>query len=422
MKKTTEQIKSILDETDIDEKLNAFSQTYADKELHSETTGADAFKGYMIHKATLLSCIDNGYIDSLTHKTRNQIFSTLNALKAHLNQQVPTVIQQYISFADAVMAANCYQHSLEDLELSEVKRELLDLRRRYRKLVQDISSAESDKETIEEIKSTVLNAQTEIESVRAFSDNKHSEFLIIEEKIQRQYARIEEFEQDVENRKKEIVAFAESIAKNDELMDSIINNKSKIIDEDLNDKQIKIQNLIDSAEKALELKSAEGISAAYSTGFNELSKATVNYGWILGAVVSLVISLGFGYLLAGGEIGVFKYQNSDSLVGLVGRFSLVAVSISAAVFCANRHVRWKNLEEDYRYKTILSRSIVAFSNKIKEVDEDKVAEYLNMVLSELHQDPLRSRRNSKNDKGFNLDEANKYVEFAERVKKNLMGN
>ena len=200
-------------------------------------------------------------------------------------------------------------------------------------------------------------------------------------------------------------------------MDEIINEKSKIIDDDLKEKQQKIEELIDSAEKALELKSAEGISAAYSSGFTKISEARLNYFWMVGAVAFSIIALGAGFLLAGGEFGGFKYQNANSIYGIVGRFAVVAVSISAAAFCANGHMRWKNLEEDYRYKSILSKSIVAFANKIQEVDESKVAEYLNMVLAELHQDPLRSHKNSKADKEADFNHANKLIDLFDKTKK-----
>ena len=111
-------------------------------------------------------------------------------------------------------------------------------------------------------------------------------------------------------------------------------------------------------------------------------------------------------------------------MGVAGwsRFAVVAVSISAAAFCANGHLRWKNLEEDYRYKSILSKSIVAFANKIKEVDESKVPEYLNLVLSELHRDPLRSRKPLKEDKEMSLDYFNKVLEFCDKAKKSVSGN
>jgi hypothetical protein len=93
-----------------------------------------------------------------------------------------------------------------------------------------------------------------------------------------------------------------------------------------------------------------------------------------------------------------SFEHTDTLTSILSRIFLTTVAVSAAGFCASRYVRWKNLEEDYQYKTVLSRSIVAFANKIKDVDNTKVAEYLNMVLSELHQNPLRNHKSSEANK------------------------
>ena len=422
MKAITQHIQNILDESTIDYKLLQISQSHPDTELNLDTTGSDLYNGYIELKATLINCIANGYIDKLPSKSRSQISSSLDNLQAIINSHLPAIAQRYEFFAEAVLNANCYQNSLDDLDSSNIKRELLDLRRRYRKLVQDISNAETDKTLINNIKDEVISAQTEITNAQEISEQKIKEFTSIEDNIKNQKTRIEQFEQDVENRKKAIVAFAETIEANDAILDKMINEKSKAIDSDLQEKQRLIEKLITSAEQALELKSAEGISAAYSSGFSNISSAKLNYLWMVGAVIFSFIALVSGFLLAGGELQGIKYQNIDSIYGIVGRFAVVAVSISAAAFCANGHLRWKNLEEDYRYKSILSKSIVAFANKIKEVDESKVPEYLNLVLSELHQDPLRSRKPLKEDKEMSLDYFNKVLEFFDKAKKSVSGN
>ena len=143
MKAITQHIQNILDESTIDDKLLQISQSHPDTELNLDTTGSDLYNGYIELKAILINCIANGYIDKLPSKSRSQISSSLDNLQAIINSHLPAIAQRYESFAEAVLNANCYQNSLDDLDSSNIKRELLDLRRRYRKLVQDISKVKS---------------------------------------------------------------------------------------------------------------------------------------------------------------------------------------------------------------------------------------------------------------------------------------
>ena len=77
----------------------------------------------------------------------------------------------------------------------------------------------------------------------------------------------------------------------------------------------------------------------------------------------------------------------------------MGIAISGAAFCANQFIKQKNIAEDYGYKAVLSKSIIAFANYIKETDEtpnkEKVSEYLTTVLEEIHKDPLRERKTKK---------------------------
>ena len=51
----------------------------------------------------------------------------------------------------------------------------------------------------------------------------------------------------------------------------------------------------------------------------------------------------------------------------------------------------KNLLEDYSYKLALAKSMVAFSEELREKDSERYKEYLSTVLNEILKDPLRIR-------------------------------
>ena len=60
-------------------------------------------------------------------------------------------------------------------------------------------------------------------------------------------------------------------------------------------------------------------------------------------------------------------------------------------------MKQKNLAEDYAYKSVLTKSIVAFSEELREKDSEGYSQYISTVLKEIHQDPLRKRSKEKDE-------------------------
>ena len=81
---------------------------------------------------------------------------------------------------------------------------------------------------------------------------------------------------------------------------------------------------------------------------------------------------------------------------LVGRFSMIPLTIYAAYYCASQYNKQNILSNDYAYKTTLAKSMVAFSEELKK-DPEKYQEYITTVLKEIHQDPLRKREKGHED-------------------------
>lgn len=79
---------------------------------------------------------------------------------------------------------------------------------------------------------------------------------------------------------------------------------------------------------------------------------------------------------------------------------MIPFTIYAAIFCSQQYVKQKNLVEDYAYKSVLSKSIIAFSEELRKNDPEKYTEYLSTVLREIHHDPLRKRGKEKEDDSY----------------------
>ena len=82
---------------------------------------------------------------------------------------------------------------------------------------------------------------------------------------------------------------------------------------------------------------------------------------------------------------------------------MIPLTLTGAMFCARQYVKQKNIIEDYAYKTVLAKSIVAFSEEFK--GKEQYSQYIETVLREIHQDPLRQRSKDK-DKDKDKEEIN----------------
>lgn len=143
---------------------------------------------------------------------------------------------------------------------------------------------------------------------------------------------------------------------------------------------------------ALQYSTAEGISAAFQAQYNEANRPENKKYWLWSALIFIGLTLGLGvWIIAWGP------KEQSPVYSLVSRISLMPFTLLGALFCANQYVKQKNLIEDYAYKAVLSKSIVAFSEELREKDNDRYAEYISTVLREIHQDPLRKRGKDKDE-------------------------
>ena len=76
---------------------------------------------------------------------------------------------------------------------------------------------------------------------------------------------------------------------------------------------------------------------------------------------------------------------------------MIPLTLAGAMFCARQYVKQKNLIEDYAYKTVLAKSIVAFSEELRQGESNNYSEYISVMLKEIHQDPLRTRGKEKDN-------------------------
>lgn len=417
MKQTTNQIKSILENETISSRLKNLANANPNLEVQ-ELSLADAEKIYEDVRNTLLDSIEKDILDELSFNTRNAIHSHLHNIQRFANDP-NRFIPQINAVQHQIEIAGIRKLTFDSINLDNELKELTSLRRRYSKLLKDINDAEGTRKDLLKIDNSIKKLVKSIEETKVESDNYNKTLASIKTEIESSKTAIIKSEQDIKNKKEDVLEFSQYIDESKESLESIEEELKNSINELIITKSEQAQKLIEQAEKALELKSTEGISAAYSSRLDKLSKEKFKQNWLYGAIGFVILTFITGYLLTGGQITISKlnigFTATDNVAFIIGRILLTAIGISGAAFCANRFVTIRNLEEDYEYKVVLSKSILAFANKIKELDKTKTADYLNKVLTDLLQDPLRERK-SKNQKEADMELVDKITNVIKKIK------
>ena len=158
------------------------------------------------------------------------------------------------------------------------------------------------------------------------------------------------------------------------------------------------KKLIEEAKLALNYKNAQGLSAAFSSQLTEAKSNKKTISWIIGAALFIIATLAIGVWIVTGwgmDYDAVSGNNTRMIYNLIGRLSMIPFTITGAIFCANQYTKQKNIIEDYAYKTVLTKSIIAFSEELRDKSPERYTEYLSTILKEIHQDPLRKRGKDK---------------------------
>jgi len=199
---------------------------------------------------------------------------------------------------------------------------------------------------------------------------------------------IENFAKKISQREIEIEKQTEKTAFYEEHLSNYQKQHEKLIQ--------KAESLIEQSRQALGYATAEGLSAAFQEHHNTTKNDWAAKGWVCSAGTFLLLAIGIGIWVASGSNG------ESSLPLIIGRITLIPLCVAGSWFSSTQFIKLKNLAEDYAYKSVLAKSLIGFSEQIRQSGEDPSAHttYLQQVLSEIHKDPLRNRsyRSAKENK------------------------
>lgn len=391
MKPTTEQIARILNDEDVQTTLQGYVSSNPNLK-HGDTDITEAVSKFNLIRETLNSTISSTHFDILPANRRNAILNSLNSIKTHIGNPTQLIIQ-IDNLYETILGNELLSQQISKRDYVKEFKNISDLKTRLELLVRvieekevTIATIDNNAKQIESIKSSVTKISEEIETLHNDSSEINSSILDILNASNSSQTSIEKSEKEIETKRLSITTFAENIEEYKTSIASLETQAKNILS-----KESKIDELISQAEKALNLKSAEGISAAFSAQYDSSSKIWGLRLWIIGAAVFIIIAIILTVWIASG----YGISDPNSISSIVGRIVAVGIAITGATFCAKQYTKQKNISEDYAYKAVLTKSIIAFTEEIRKRDEKKVAEYLEKVLNEIHQDPLRKRNDKE---------------------------
>lgn len=362
----------------------------------------------------------NVFLSTYTYSEREKIKNQLNQVSQHLHNRNNHYVVSALEELKTLM--RIWNVRIDKRKLEGFNGELEHTRLLKASIENDMIDVKSIMEKVNAAHEEILMHKEQLESCLGDIRKQQETLRIMQTDEQAELSSIKETLKTVSNNEKIISQNLEktNLAKKifDDFLQKISERESQLQQQEsetskyndalknfASDYAVKLEEakmLINEAKAALNYKNAEGLSAAFSEQLEETKSKKNTIGWLAGAIIFLGITILIGvWIITGWWIDTTASTENQMLLNLIGRLSMIPFTITGSIFCANQYTKQKNLIEDYAYKTTIAKSMVAFSEELRNKDPERYAEYISTILKEIHQDPLRKR--GKNADEFTLN-------------------
>ena len=348
---TITQIRTVRDE--IREKIkSADKNSFADTKFGGEQEYT--FKGLLGGISALLTDISsltkspNRFVKLSTHGERSVILQHLTRINSYFDSP-SNYIPQFEALKVLLRGYGIRNYSERQLVFEEEVSNVLKLKLKLEEEIKSISTLKSEieaeeKDISEKLTSTkklledideeldvVYKRQEKLSTQSDQLDSKIEEVDEIRTTAGEILDGIKESNSEVKSNEKLIAQFARQVEVRTnqftKLEQNTEENNKKLEEYELERKKIleESKELIESARQALNYKTAEGISASFQSQYDKSNSKWIIRGWIAGAVLCLLGTLGLGFL-------VLSSESTDPLMVIIGRISLLPIPIIGAVF------------------------------------------------------------------------------------------
>lgn len=365
-------------------------------------------------RASILSHLAN--LDSyIQNRNTSSIATEIDSLKTILRPyNIRTRQESFVEFNTAIDDLTRKANVLQD-EIDKVQESLSNSESMYSKMEDEEKKYQNLLNSLEKKKDSFISDfetfKTEVSDFRDLASNAIANEKQVKDKLDSVKSAEEIFNtfiRKIDDREVQLEGQNEKTNSYQEKLTSFSKQHSESLEE--------ISKLIEKSKQALQYTTAAGISAAFQTQYEDAKDHWNTLPWLIASVSFLVLTIGIGSWIVGGW-GIDTTNAQEHLYSLIGRLSMLPLTITASIFCANQYIKQKNIIEDYAYKAVLSKSIIAFSEELRKKDDNEYSEYISTVLKEIHQDPLRKRSKSKEE--MSLKEGNPTLEVISKLEELL---
>ena len=358
------------------------------------TQGIRAGVESILIDVTALTKAPAKFIQKSTCAERRQIGSCLENVNLYIEDEDLHNLAIVIDEIKPILRSINIRHADERMEAFD--EHINNLQRDASSLSQHIADVEEIKSGANELQEEIINIHQKLEeelaslteSISSTADERSklsgllSEDRVRSEEIEQLLATSRSHGEVIENFSKRVVNRESQLEKQEiateqykEELEVFRNNHENYLSD--------AKELIESAKLALEYKTAEGLSAAFTEQYNKADNIKSNIAWLVSAIVFVTVAVSLGVWLTIGD--------NLRVEIIIGRASLLPILVAGAWFCAGQYVKQRNIAEDYAYKAALAKSIVGFSDQLS-TESNKGEDYsyfMQRVLSQMLNDPLR---------------------------------
>lgn len=337
------------------------------------------------------------YLSRIAYATRRSSPSSIVSLIEHLKR----ILRSYYNMRTNANRMIVFEKKLEELaKQSEHLIQVLEEAREKEKAIDDIHSAISEQsDSISRKEESIYALLKQSEKNKEELDKLQEELEIVADEIRTLNRTSSEAKEQTIAYKDEVKEFVEEIGeyqKKIKKQDAEFKAFQITLDENTTKQQqylSEAHKLIEDSKVALSYTTSVGLSSSFDAQCKEIKgwKSFKLWSWLVASAVGVIGVICIGVWLIYGNHHANDGNITSMWMQIIGKISMIPLLVTTIVFCANQYGKQKNLLEDYSYKLALAKSMVAFSEELREKDSERYKEYLSTVLNEILKDPLRTR-------------------------------
>ena len=339
------------------------------------------------------------YLSRIVYAIRRSSPSSIVSLIENL-KRIKRILRSYNMSTDA-MRMIVFEKKLEELaRQSEFLIRVLEEAREKEKAIDEIYSAISErsdsisrkeetisallkqsketKEELDELQEELENVADEIRTLNTASSEAKDKTFAYKDEVEEFVEEIGEHQKQIEKQDAQFEKFKTTLEENSSKQQEYLAEAC---------------NLIEKSKLALSYTTSVGLSSSFDAQCKEIKgwKSFKLWSWLVVSAVGVIGVICIGVWLIYGNHHANDGNVTSMWLQIIGKISMIPLLVTTIVFCANQYGKQKNLLEDYSYKLALAKSMVAFSEELREKDSERYKEYLSTVLNEILKDPLRTR-------------------------------